>query len=41
MENPQSGQIDNPTNPASEQTGQQGSKKVERNKGQQPFFVEW
>lgn len=40
MENPQSGQVDNPTNPASKQTGQQGSKENETTKGQQPFFVQ-
>ena len=40
MENPQSGQVDNPTNPEKSKTGQQGAKENERNKGQQPFFVE-
>lgn len=41
MENPQSGQVDNPTNPEKSKTGQQGAKEHERNKGHQPFFVEW
>ena len=40
IENPQSGQVDNPNNPASKETCQQGSKKKERTKEEQPFFVE-